>query len=299
MDSITEAEVAAIVKTLRKNRAAGPDEFPAEVWQAIAESSEGLSWLTVFCNRCWNEEEIPDEWCSSLVSCIHKKGNVEIPDNYRPISLVCVAYKIFASLLLHRLVAGGAEDRLTTTQFGFRKGRGTNDALFAVRRHLDLALAQRHGHTAMLALDWKKAFDAINVDALIVGLRRFGVPQKMLNILEHIYAERHFSVSGGDSQSTRRRQRSGISQGCPLSPFLFIMLMTVVRKDSMEKLSAGPKEQCKQGALSVLLYADDTLIIGASQNGVQELLNVIAEVGLRFGMELHWDNFQFLEAIAL
>ena len=72
------------------------------------------------------------------------------------------------------------------------------------------------------------------------------------------------------------------------------MRMTVVIKDSLEKLSAGPKEQCKQGALSVLLYADDTLIVGASQNGVQELLNVIAEVGLRFGMELHWDKFQLL-----
>ena len=147
---------------------------------------------------------IPDEWCSSLVACIHKKGNVEDPDNYGPISLVCVAYKIFASLLLHRLVAGGAEARLTATQFGFRRGRGTNDALFAVRRHLDLALAQRYGHTAMLALDWKKAFDAINVGALIVGLRRFGVPQKMLNILEHIYTERKFTVIGGDGHSSSR-----------------------------------------------------------------------------------------------
>ena len=100
-------------------------------------------------------------------------------------------------------MAGGAEDRLTATQFGFRKGRGTNDALFAVRRQLDLALAQRYGHTAMLALDWKKAFDAINVDALTVGLRRFGVPQKMLNILTHIYTERHFSASGGDGQGHR------------------------------------------------------------------------------------------------
>ena len=74
--------------------------------------------------------------------------------------------------------------------------------------------------------------------------------------------------------------------------------MTVVIKASVEMLSSGPMEQCKQGALSVLLYAGDTLIIGASQNGVQELLNVIAEVGLRFGMELHWDKFQLLEVNA-
>ena len=65
------------------------------------------------------------------------------------------------------------------------------------------------------------------------------------------------------------------------------MLMTVVIQDSTAKLSSGIREQCQHGVLGVLLYADDTLIVGASENGVQELLNVIAEVGLRFGMELY------------
>ena len=99
------------------------------------------------------------DWCSADVVAIFKKGNIEDPDNYRPISLVCVAYKIFASLLLKRLQDGGAEDRLTTSQFGFRRKRGTNDAIFAVRRHIDLALAQRFGSKGIVALDWKKAFD--------------------------------------------------------------------------------------------------------------------------------------------
>ena len=47
-----------------------------------------------------------------------------------------------------------------------------------VRRQLDLALAQRHGCTALVALDWKKCFDSINVEAMIRALRRFGLPEK-------------------------------------------------------------------------------------------------------------------------
>ena len=49
-----------------------------------------------------------------------------------------------------------------TTLFGFRRGWGAGDAISAVHRHIDLALAQRFGRTAVLALDWAKAFDFCN-----------------------------------------------------------------------------------------------------------------------------------------
>jgi hypothetical protein len=70
------------------------------------------------------------------------------------------------------------------------------------------------------------------------------------------------------------------------------MLMSVMVKDSVDLLCLESKEQVDQGSLSVLLYADDTLLVGLSEPGLQEL---IAEVGLRYGMELHWQKFQLLE----
>ena len=94
------------------------------------------------------------------------------------------------------LQSASAENRLTSTQFGFLRGRGTTDGIFAVRRLIDSALAERNGQIAMLALDWTKAFDSINVDALIQALARFGVPDKMLRILKHIYDDRFFHVIG-------------------------------------------------------------------------------------------------------
>ena len=165
--------------------------------------------------------------------------------------------------MLKRLQAAGVEERLTPSQFGFRRGCGTTDAVFAVRRHLDLALAQRNGCTAMVALDWQKAFDAINVQAIIIGLRRFGIPDKVLSILEHIYADRGFAVADGSTTSSERKQNSGISQGCPLSPFLFVMLMTVLTKDAVELLTTETRRRFDEGALSILLYAADTLLVGS------------------------------------
>ena len=70
LDEISEDEVAHAVRKLRKNRAAGPDEIPAEFWQSIAEAPEGLGWLAMLCNKCLNDEVIPQEWHIANVACI-------------------------------------------------------------------------------------------------------------------------------------------------------------------------------------------------------------------------------------
>ena len=164
-----------------------------------------------------------------------------------------------------------------------------------MRRHIDLALARRSGRTGLVALDWAKAFDSINAEASISALKRFGVPPKMLRIIEHLYGDRLFKVVDSTAHSSMRHQNSGISQGCPLSPFLFVMLMTIVVKDSIDNLSPAALEHSRNGSLDVLLYADDTLLIGSDDRMLQQLLDKVAEVGSRYGMELHWSKFQLLQ----
>ena len=200
---------------LKRQKATGPDEVSVEFWRSLMDEESCIEWLAHLCSRCLGEGTLPEEWGTADVTAIYKKGPVDECDNYRAISLICVAYKLCATLILARLQDGGAETRLTSTQFGFRRARGTADALFAVRRHLDLALAQRNGSTALLALDWKKAFDSINVDALICALDRFGLPAKMVRVIACIYARRLFVVRDGSNISAEKEQRSGISQGCP------------------------------------------------------------------------------------
>jgi len=294
-NEFTEAEVAAGVAKLRRNRASGPDDIPAEYWKCIADTQGGLTFLTDLCNKCWTAEALPKEWHTADVNMIHKKGSVEDCENYRPISLICVAYKLFASLLLSRLQAAGAEGRLTSTQFGFRRGCSTSDAIFMVRRMIDSSLAQRHGKVAMLALDWAKAFDAINVESMLVALQRFGLPAKILRMIKNIYTGRTFKVLDTSNGSSEHIQHSGISQGCPLSPFLFVMLMTIIMKDATSGLSEAAQHSLAKGSLSAVLYADDTLLISSSGAHLQEFLDSVAKVGSNYGLQLHWSKFQLLQ----
>ena len=103
----------------------GPDDIPAEYWQSMILDQSGLNWLTDLCNQYLLEQSVPSCWQEANVKTIYKKGIVEDCGNYRPISLLSAAYKLLAGLLLKRLREAGAEDRLTKSQLGFRKGRGT------------------------------------------------------------------------------------------------------------------------------------------------------------------------------
>ena len=86
------------------------------------------------------------------------------------------------------------------------------------------------GGISFLALDWQKAFDSINPEAMSAALERFGLPRHVLEVLKAIYSDRCFRVRGCGQLATVRSQNAGVSQGCPLSPFLFVMLMPVPMK---------------------------------------------------------------------
>ena len=134
--------------------------------------------------------------------------------------LLCIGYKIVAAILLERLKKGGAEKNIWKTQFGFKSNSGTFDALFLLRRVLDHLWAEKDASAVFVALDWAKAFDRISPSGLIDALQRFGLPMAFLKLIQNIYEDRDFFVRDMGHQSTLHSQCHGISQGCPLSPFL-------------------------------------------------------------------------------
>jgi len=296
LGAITHGEVTEAAKALKKNRACGADQVPAEFWQAIlATDSEAGRWATEFCNTCWTQTAVPMQWHLARVAAIFKKGAHDDPANYRPISLLCVVYKLFTSILLRRLKAAGAENRIWSTQFGFKSLTGTRDALFLARRMIEAAWDAADGKLMLLALDWAKAFDSVSPAALSNALRRFGLPVHFVSMVEKIYEDRKFFVSECGTSSSPRDQAFGISQGCPLSPFLFVIMMSVLMHDANRKVLD------KFGAPSVpylvtrsLLYADDTLIIESDEKVVQYFMECIAEIGGQYGMEFNWGKLEVL-----
>ena len=288
LKSVLDMELKRVIVNLQSSRASGHDGVLPEFWKALASDEEALAVLLGLCNLCWSQKKIPTPWRQATVVTLFKKGDTSLPQNYRPISLLCVAYKVLAALLLARLKLGGVEGRLHDSQYGFRPRRGTSHALYLVRRLIDAAIDDREGSLYLVLLDWSKAFDRIKQDALLTALRRFGIPEPMIQMIGAIYDGRTFEVKDGSGVSSAHGQDAGIAQGCPLSPYLFIITMTVVLHDARK--GRGSTTNAPYVITPDVAYADDTLVVGSSPKDVQTYLDCIARVGRQYGLELNLEK---------
>ena len=172
-------EIKAIIKKLKRRKAAGPDEIPVELLKELGE--EGLWEIKNLLNEWWRAEEIPEEQMRARVVLIYKKGDTSKFENYRPISLLNKLYKLFAAILQRR-IAAKLDKHLQKTQFGFRRNRGTADAVYLVRRVAEYGekttKVNDPNPLIMVLLDWEKAFDKVDREGMFLSMERMGVDEK-------------------------------------------------------------------------------------------------------------------------
>ena len=121
------------------------------------------------------------------------------------------------------------DSALRKTHYGFRRGRSCVEAIHIVKRLQDIFRGRQDARLYMLFLDWAKAFDTVQVAGIQRALYRMGVTDHYMELIKEIYSNNTFSVLGSGGYVTEPRPRDrGILQGCPLSPFLFVIIMTVI-----------------------------------------------------------------------
>ena len=113
---------------------------------------------------------------------IFKKGDPEMPNNYRPISIIPVLSKLF-SMVLYARIQDLVEDKLAEEQFGFRKGRGCADAVHVLRTVVKKS-SEWGEPLFMAALDVAKAFDRVHHADLFGSLLRCGVGLRIVSTLK-------------------------------------------------------------------------------------------------------------------
>ena len=108
--------------------------------------------------------QTPDSWRNAKLKVIFKKGDPELPQNYRPISIIPVLAKLFSTLLYRRMQVQ-IDGLLADEQFGFRKGRGCADAVHILRTVIQKS-AEWDEELWIATLDVEKAFDRVHHSCL-------------------------------------------------------------------------------------------------------------------------------------
>ncbi|KAL8566845.1 hypothetical protein ACOMHN_052243 [Nucella lapillus] len=112
----------------------------------------------------WKQERLLQEFRDATIVHIYKrKGNRQSCDNHRGISLLSIAGKILARVLLNRLLEHLEQGLLPESQCGFRTGRGTTDMIFAARQLQEKCMEQ-HCDLYTTFVDLNKAFDTVSRD---------------------------------------------------------------------------------------------------------------------------------------
>ena len=114
-------EVRRAVHQLKNNKAAGIDRISAELIKSGGEII--LQRLHALIVNIWCEERVPEDWQKSELTVLYKKGDTKECKNYRGISLLSVAGKTFAWIILKR-IKQEVEARLRENQARFKSGRG-------------------------------------------------------------------------------------------------------------------------------------------------------------------------------
>ena len=268
MDSpIEHFELISVINNLKNNKAPGLDGIPYEFFKnAPIQYLENV--LLTF-NKAFLNETIPQSFKNSILIPLFKKGDPNLATNYRGLSLINSIGKIFNNILLVRLENWLNKSKiLNEYQAGFRKNYSTIDNIFNLINTIHLS-SLKTKHTYAFFVDFSCAFDTIPRNCLFYKLSQLGVSSKFIRLLQLLYDDSMSRVWDGCTLSEEFTIKSGVKQGCVLSPVLFSLYLN----DLPETLPGGLT--VAGVSIKILLYADDIVILSDSPVGLQKMIDCL------------------------
>ena len=210
--------------------------------------------LTTIRNKIWKTGEWPTIWTQSLVNTLPKKGNLQLCQNYRTISLISQPSKVMLKIILNRLQPQG-EEIIAEERAGFRAGRSTTEQIF-ILRILGEKYLQPQQNLYHVFIDRKKAFDRVWHEALWATMRKYSINASIIRAIETLYDKAQSAVLFNGSTGEWFRTTVGVRQGCLLSPTLFNIFLERIMCEAlgdMKIVSASEDDLLPTSALQMTL----------------------------------------------
>ena len=191
-------------------------------------------------NACGGRKLSPQDFKdASLIHLYKRRGNPQVCDNHRGISLLSIAGKILAKILLNRLNAHLDQAGLIPeSQCGFRKDRGTIDMIFTARQ-LQEKCQEQNVDLYMTFVDLTKTFDTVSRDGLWKIMAKFGCPPRFIAMVRQFHDGMQARVQNDREFSEPFPMTNGVKHGCVMAPTLFSMMFSAMLTDAFQDVDAG------------------------------------------------------------
>jgi len=272
--------IAAAISNLKLGRSPGPDGISAEM--LVASNDIIAPFLRRLFTTFWQSGEVPQVWKDANIIPVYKnKGSKQACSNYRPISLLSVVGKLFASILLDHSQQFFLDSRIPE-QSGFTPGRSTMDAILTVRILADIhRLFKRPLYIAYI--DFKAAFDSVDRSALWAALSSLNLPSPLGDLITELHNGTSSCVSINGNLSNKFNSLSGVRQGCILAPSLFCLVMDIVLKAANPSITFIADTPFSDGA-----YAYDVAFVDTSVDSLCGSLSRLQMEAAKFGLNISW-----------
>nr|VZI48306.1 unnamed protein product [Spirometra erinaceieuropaei] len=291
------------VQQLSSGKAPGSDAIPAEVYKHGG--PQLMDHLTALFQEMWRQGEVPQDFKDATIVHLYKrKGNRQVCDNHRGISLLNIVGKIFARILLNRLNNHLEQGLLLESQCGFRRHRGTTGMIFAARQ-LQEKCQEMRTHLYSTFVDLTKAYDTVNREGPWKTMQKFGCPERFTQMVRQLHDGMMERVTDNGAVSEAFAVTNGVKQGCVLAPTLFSLMFSVMLMDAYGDERPGiriayrtdghllnQRRMYFQSRVSTttvheLLFADDCALNTTSEEEMQRSMHLFSAACENLGLVIN------------
>ncbi|KAI5738261.1 hypothetical protein M8J77_004739 [Diaphorina citri] len=277
---IEKWEIEKAISDLKRKKALGCDHIPSEALKALG--SIAIERITNLINNIYNTGKWPKDLLKTILVPLPKKTNAKECKEYRTISCICHLTKAVTRIILKR-IENKIEENMGEDQFGFRKGKGTRDAIGCLRM-IGERMMEVNKDLYVSFVDWEKAFDRVDWCIMFGILRDIGLDWRDRRLISEIYRGQRVVVKLGNDETEEIQIGRGVRQGCCMSPTLFNLYAEVIMNEALDQ-SKGiviGGERIKS-----IKYADDQAIMAETEEELQNMLEKVSKVGQDLGMKIN------------
>jgi len=284
---VTEAEVARALRSAPPGRSPGLDGIPVELYRRYKDAFIPI--LARLYTAISTLGQVPTGFTDGLITILYKAGDRTDPANYRPITLLCTDYRLYAKVLALRLNPCLA-DVIDQEQTAFVPGRRIGENVLALQCLPELLRRQRRW-AIIIFCDFRKAYDTLDRGFLLRAMATLGVGEGFLALVRLLLADTRARATVNRWVSTPEASLAGVRQGCPLAPLLYLFvaqaLLCLLRARGLGIDVAGQR-------LAAMQFADDAEALLPSLDDIPSFLSAMATFGDATGQRLNVEKTKVL-----